>query len=329
MSLTHAQHIERGSGIGGSDAYIACGFTAFNRTPVSLWAEKTGRKQRDEIPEQARERVDIGSRIEDLIADLYQDRMGVSVRRRHDAYRHPEHDFMLCHVDRIVEKKPWLTEFKNVDGMVFNMSDDWGEPGTDQVPLNYLFQCQHSLAVTGRERCDLAALVGGNRLVVYHIEADLEFQKMIYRCERAFWDCVVNETPPEPMTAQDITHLFPEDSALTPKIATYEIFRAVEKYKFHRAQVKKHTDEKDELGLEIKAFMEDAGVLIDVNGMELATFKKNKDSTATDWESAFSNLLAIAGVSDEIRDKVIKHHTTTKPGNRPLLTKSGEKPYGG
>ena len=334
MSLTSEQHKLREKGIGGSEAYIACGFSAFGRTPVSLWAEKTGRKLRDEIPEANRERVDIGNKIEDMIANLYSERVDKPVRRSRKDYRHKEQTYMRTYVDRLVEGTDIILECKNVDSFMFDRGE-WGEPGTDNVPLNYYFQCQHMLIVTGRERCDVAALVGGNKLVVYHIEAEADIHKMIMRNEAYFWDCVEANQPPEIMTAEDISYLYPcEDGALPPRIADAETFRALERLKFHKAQVKKHTDARDELALEIKKYMADSAVLLDLHGMELATFKKNKPSNVTDYQAAFESLLdyiELQGFTDrdELRKEYIAAFTEEKPGNRPLLTKSGEKAWTG
>ena len=45
----------------------------------------------------------------------------------------------------------------------------------------------------------------------------------------------------------------------------------------------------------------------------MATWKNNKDSIKTDWEAVAKALQAPADL--------IAEHTTTKPGNRPLLLK--------
>jgi len=341
MPLTKQQQHDRAKGIGASESYIACGFSAFQRTPVSLWAQKTGRKQRDEIPEENMERVEIGNEIEGLIANRYAERVGKPVRvsRKNYTHKDPSLSFMRCYVDRLVEKSDVILECKNVDSFQFDRGD-WGEPGTDQVPLNYLFQCQHMLAVTRRERCDVAALVGGNTLKIYRIDADAEFQTMIERSERAFWDYVESDKPPEIMTAQDISQLYPcEDGELPPKIASIHIRQMLEQYKFNRTKKKKHADAQDELGLELKKFMEDSGVLIDMHGMELATMRQNKSTDKIDWKGAFARLATTTlGVGkksgdtpdwgDVIHGALIDKHTNTKEGNRPLLIKSGEKAYG-
>ena len=336
MALTSEQHKVRSTGIGASEAYIACGFESFGKTPTRLWAEKTGKLEREEPPEQAMERINVGNKIEDVIAQLYCEKTGYEVQRSNRDHRaapvgEPLH-FMRTYVDRIVVKQPVVLECKNVDALQ-HYRGDWGEPGTDQIPLPYLFQSHHILMCTGRERVDVAALVGGNTLHVYHVEPDEELWKMIRRQETAFWECVTTGTPPEMLSPEDIALRYPtQDNELPPKIADLEHFRILERFKFHKQQRAKHNKEAEQYAFELKQYMANSGVLLDMHGMELATFKQNKPSYVTDYEAAFNHLLAIVNGSDGKpynEDRILKMFTEKKEGNRPLLTKSGEKAWTG
>ena len=325
MPLTNDQHKRRSSGIGGSESYVAAGFTAFNRTPVVLWAEKTGRTERGEIPEGSQERVAIGNKIEDVIAELYAEKTGRRVRRSQRNYQHPEREHMRCYVDRLVEKSGRILECKNVDSLQ-HYRGDWGDPGTDEVPLNYFFQCQHMLAVTGRDVCDLAALVGGNTLMVYTIEADPAFHKMLYKALDTFWQCVVQDVPPTALTAEDIALLYPrERDGVVPRIADPNTAVKVQRLRMLKQRAKAHSDEIEALSLELKTYIADAPVLIDFAGMELATFKANKPRDVTDWKAAYQELAQRTSHPDA--DRIVERHTTERQGNRPLLLKDGEKPF--
>ena len=50
---------------------------------------------------------------------------------------------------------------------------DWGEPGTDAIPLPYLCQCLWYLGITNLPEIDVAVLLGGSDLRIYTITRDL------------------------------------------------------------------------------------------------------------------------------------------------------------
>ena len=57
---------------------------------------------------------------------------------------------------------------------------EWGEPGTDEVPLEVTAQVHWSMRVTGLPRWDVAVLLGGNRLGIYHLEYDEELAQQLW-----------------------------------------------------------------------------------------------------------------------------------------------------
>lgn len=179
--------MERKSGVGGSDVAPILGLSPF-KTSFEVWLEKTNADVQ-QSPLDELERIQFGRLMEDIIAREYARREGVKVRRRHELVRNPRYPWMIASPDRLIEGKRCGLECKNVDAMAFRLGD-WGEPGTDQAPDEYVLQCQHYMIVLDYPVWHLAACVGGNRLVTFVIERDAELAEMLIEAEHAFWQCV-------------------------------------------------------------------------------------------------------------------------------------------
>ncbi|MBB5469352.1 putative phage-type endonuclease [Paraburkholderia sp. CI2] len=185
---------ERRKGVGGSDAAAALGQSR-HKTMFALYQEKT-----DDtfdalvLPDQA-ERMRFGQRMEQVIADEYAQRYGVKLRRHNRLAYHPKYGHMLANYDRTIDGRREGLEAKNVDALSYRFGE-WGEPGSDEIPPEYMLQCAHYLAVSGYDVWHLAACIGGNRLEVYHVERDAEMIDLIEQGEADFWAYVERREAP-------------------------------------------------------------------------------------------------------------------------------------
>jgi hypothetical protein len=84
------------------------------------------------------------------------------VIEREKLYTHPGYEFLTAHIDGRFRKSGKLLENKTTSAFYFK--DNFGEPGTDQVPLSYQLQCQLQLMVTGASECILNVLVFPKRV---------------------------------------------------------------------------------------------------------------------------------------------------------------------
>lgn len=70
-------------------------------------------------------------------------------------------NYLTCHIDgqysRMHDNQFELHEGKTTSQFYFN--DNFGEPGTDAVPMEYQIQCQHQMICTGAEKVILSVLV--------------------------------------------------------------------------------------------------------------------------------------------------------------------------
>lgn len=196
---------ERKTGIGGSDAAAALGHSPW-KTPYQLYLEKRG-----EVPEEdisGKPVVEWGLRLEDVIADAYADKMGVKVHRVNRMLRHPKYDFILASLDRRVVGDKIGVEVKTTNAWAGKDEELWGPSGTDKIPVQYIFQVMHYMAVTGYREFHLAVLIGGNDFRVYVIKRnDIMIEAMI-DLEVEFWNGVQQGIPPTSKTLSDVRQKF-------------------------------------------------------------------------------------------------------------------------
>jgi putative phage-type endonuclease len=192
---------QRQQGIGGSDAAAALGLSRF-KTQYQLYLEKRGELRAEDLD--GKEFIRFGNLMEEVIAREYARRNAVRVRRRNAILAHAKYPWMRANVDRLIEGQRTGLECKNVDAMAFRFGE-WGEPGTDEVPDEYLFQCAHYMAVLDYPEWHLAACVGGNKLKTYIIVRDAELEEMLIEQEHAFWTRVQSGERPDPDYAHATT----------------------------------------------------------------------------------------------------------------------------
>jgi putative phage-type endonuclease len=184
---------DRRSGIGGSDAAAVLGLSKW-KTPFAVYQEKVG-----EILETTENEAMLwGKALEPVIRQQYAERTGRAVLVPDGMLTHPKHSFMLANLDGFTDDKR-IVEIKTA-----RTADEWGEPGTDEVPQAYLIQVQHYMAVTGFPVADVAVLIGGQDFRLYEVPADAELQEMMIEGEAEFWKRVVDRNPPDATSFADV-----------------------------------------------------------------------------------------------------------------------------
>jgi len=93
-------------------------------------------------------------------------------------------------------KNRWLVEIKSTR----KFGEQWGPAGTDGVPPYYAAQCVWQMAVTGDERCDLAAFATfTDEFRVYRIDRDLDLERHIVGLVRDWYKKhIEGAEPPDP-----------------------------------------------------------------------------------------------------------------------------------
>jgi putative phage-type endonuclease len=239
----------RGATIGASDVAVLLGIGPRSHgSPYSLWVEKrTGvRPGEDDNTEMARGRV-----LEPYVASEF-------ARMRQDLkllpggmYASAEQPWMTATFDRLAlvadseigraalgdDALGWPEALEPVEIKTAYLRSEWGEPGSDAVPVQYRAQAQWQMAVWGpwtKRVLIPVQFMEPFETAVYVVErdeADIAF--MITRA-REFLDLVLSGTPPpidwSPETAVALrayTPLVPETSYTVSKTAAFKYVAAL------------------------------------------------------------------------------------------------------
>ncbi len=303
-------------GLGGTDIGAILGLSPY-KTPLELWSELVSGEQpasRDLI------HLRFGQHAESFIASEYERATGLFTAQHSPTLFHKKHGFMFGHVDRFVLDTPDTPAV--VDGTITAnkllecktssafSKNDWGEPGTDQVPPLYLVQCAWYMAITECQAADLAVLIGNSDFRIYTIERDMELEGLILSHAQHFWhEHVIAQIPPEPISVQDAALLFPKESAGMSVEADEKLLESIRSYQESTSKSQTLSSECERLKLEILSFMGQAEKLTHA-GKTLATWKCSKPTTRIDTK-------ALAQAHPEIASAF----TTDVLGSRRFLLK--------
>lgn len=316
---------KRMTGIGGSDAAKLCGKSPFG-TSHNVYMDKLGLSE----PLAMSNRMEAGLRLEPVIADWYADERGATLIES-TMLRHPEYGFMIAHPDRFVingsaAKPAGLLEIKTTD---IGFAWMWGEPDSDEIPEAYNLQCQHYMAVSNCQWCDVAVLIGGNDFRIYRVPRNDKLIQALITIEGDFWrDHVLTKTPPEIDGSESAKKML---AAIYPmhvdeeKLADEKVHVFATRFLELRTQIDELEANKLECENEIKNFLELASVL---KGPEYRfTWKRTKDSVKTDWKATARELADFYVDPDKMLAETSAKYSEPKPGYRrftPPRRKAGK-----
>ena len=245
---------ERKKYIGGSDVAAIMGQSRW-KTVYRLWAEKTGKI---EIPDlSTNEAVEMGTRLEQFVADLFAEKTNKSVRKQSKMYVHKDYPFLVAHVDRLITGEDELLECKTCSAFKL---EEW----ENKIPKEYVLQVIWYLGITGRKRGWIACLIGGQKFDYKAIDFDEELYNLMVEKAVKFWDMVQNNIPPVilPEDGDTLGEVFAEHT--DDMIESQELndrVAYVQELKMHRDEI---NQEIKEIETELKATIADkVGLLTD------------------------------------------------------------------
>ncbi len=170
----------RQAGIGGSDVSAIMGLNRW-KSPIDVWVDKTTSVQDGEPSEAAY----WGTVLEDVVAGEFVRRTGLRVRRCNQLLQHSGYPYMIANIDREIIGRP---NGQRV-GLECKTASEYrkGEWADDEIPAEYILQCQHYMAVTGYDAWWIAVLIGGNKFTHKLIERDEEIIQLLIEQEGIFW----------------------------------------------------------------------------------------------------------------------------------------------
>lgn len=321
---------DRRLGVGGTDVAAILGLSPY-RTPMSVWLEKTGRQEPTFDPA-AEERMFWGSAMEDLVARRYAHLKGARIQRVNTPLVHAG-GILRGNIDRAVvpegRQARWIEAERRLRGAdrilevktagaFAERSADWGEPGTDQVPIHYWTQVQTYQGLAQVQEADLAVLFGGQRLAIYTITADAGiFAGIVEQCEEWWRSHVIADVPPQPQSEDEARMLWRAHKPGAVKIVGSDVAEACAELGRIKAQISELERQEQALRDTITCAFGDAEEVQHM-GRRLATWRANKPTRKTDWK-------AVSAAFDPGPD-LIESATTETPGARVLRLSATKEP---
>lgn len=175
----------RRQGIGGSDVAAIMGFSPFC-TKRDLYYDKLGIKPAMEEEESNWVAKEVGHRLEDLVAEIFSKKTGLTVFPIRKMFRHPLYPFMLADVDFFIEFPDGSLGILECKTTNYNCQDKWEN---DSVPINYEYQGRHYMSVMNISKMYFACLYGNNEneFIIRYMERDLELEEEFIAEEEFFW----------------------------------------------------------------------------------------------------------------------------------------------
>lgn len=252
---------------GASDASVIAGLSDYN-TQLGLYHEKRGLRS----PKETSEAMSWGKYLQPGILRRYEDMMSCRVSEFPYMIHWRDKPYIVATPDGVAwedpdEEDPWLIEIKNCSGFRYDAKHGrerncFGE-AQDEVPLNYVMQCQQQMLVTGLESCDLPVLFDGRKLRLYCVTRNDELIDKLVKMIDEFAERVANGDPPEPdfsnkSTLEMIKEIYPVEPIeidLTGGMVQY-----AEKYIRCQNEIKQLESEKKEAQAQLLHAMKEASV---------------------------------------------------------------------
>jgi len=265
-------------GLGSSDAAVAVGLSPY-KCPLSLWLEKTGRKEPEDISH--KEAVLWGIELEPVLAQVYAKRTGYRV------VGHPD--------------GPGILEIKTAS---YHSAPQW----EDGVPVAYQCQVLHQLAVTGHAWAEVAVLIGGQDFRIYRIERDDEKIRDLTEREARFWQLVTSDQQPEPDGSDDagmaLAWLFPRDDGETVDLSDSPEFNQLFGELLHLREHKEEVELREsQIKQRLQATLGEATAGLFADGK--ITWKRSKDRLAPDLDRLGQD-----------HPDLLSHYVKPMPGSR-------------
>ena len=240
----------RKSGLGGSDAGAICGVNPYS-SPMKVFHDKTS----NEVDETDNESARQGRDLENYVAERFMEATGLKVRRSNYMFRSKEHSFMIADVDRLIVGEDAGLECKTASAY---SSDKWQD---GKVPLHYILQCYHYMAVTGKRSWYIAVIILGREFVYHKIEWDDEIISRLIDAEKVFWnEHVLTKIMPDPDGSKVCDKILEEYFHTAKKASAIELVgfdERLERRDLILNQIAELQQEQNQIEQEIKLYMQD------------------------------------------------------------------------
>lgn len=180
-----AWHDARRARINGSEIAAVLGLSP-HESPFSLWHRKAGALGQVETSDV----MYWGTALEPVIRDEWNLRHPDLAVAKTGQWRHHRRAWQGGSPDGLGHGRLW-------EGKTARFDDHWGEPGTDEIPIQYRCQVLWYLDVFGFDCCDVSVLIAGSdyrEYIVRHDPTEVEFMRL--KAEEFLATIAAGHTPP-------------------------------------------------------------------------------------------------------------------------------------
>lgn len=263
------EKLDRSKSIGGSDMPVILGLSSY-KTPYVLYLEKLGLLETDDTESELQY---WGKMLEPSVINHFARINNVEVISVPTKY-HPTMTFLRGSYDGFI---PAWNEGLEVKCSDKYMRNEWGEDGTDVIPMPYIIQCAHYCLIENVERWNIGTLIGGNEYRQFVYNRDKEIESMIVSAAQDFWNCVQNQVEPGLKTIEDCKlkyrNVDPDKAITADEAIRNELNRLAQTKK----QIKELERIEKEGQKEIMEYMQSAECITDDAGKPLVTWKATKN----------------------------------------------------
>jgi putative phage-type endonuclease len=271
--------LARKIGIGGSECAAVLGISKW-KTPLQVYLDKINLDDDFESKKEVTEAMRWGNILEPIIIAEYEKIMNVKCEKPEEQLQNPTYPWLIANIDSFVLGKNLILEAKTTRFF----DKEWGEQFTDNVPVQYLIQCAHYCIVCDHykkiERADLAVLGATNKFRIYHYYRNKELEDAIIQKTHDFWyEHVLKEIPPDVTALDDISKLY--NTAKNEKfiVADNEVSEKYYRLKRIKECLDKISNKREIIENELKMYIKENEILLDVDGSELASWKNQERNT--------------------------------------------------
>ncbi len=260
-----------------------------------------------------------GRRMEPVLAEDYGDMTGALLVEA-GLTINPHKPLMRGTPDRIVvddDRVPLkVLEIKTAG---IRQASRWGEPGTDEIPDEYLCQVQWYMGITGLPEADVIVSIAGEMPLIYTVERNDQMIDALYERAFKFWtENVVPKVPPVVDSSESASEMLARlygraDLDAIESDATVDSY--VKQLETQKAFLKVAEDNVRFYENKIKEIIGDhEGIKGDWG---VITWKKTKDGESVDYKGLVASLT--------LPPEAIAKFTNRKPGYRRFLLKPAKK----
>lgn len=178
--------------IGASEMAAAIGLSP-ERQPIDVYRSKVGLGD----PFEGNRFTRRGALLEPLLKAEYEDLWdGQELVTGLPMFFHADYPFVAATPDAWRRSDPgWLVEFKTISA--WRAGRVLGDEGTDDLPEDWVIQAQTQMAVMEAHRCDAFVALGFENYRCYPVQRNERLIAGIIKQAKAFWQRVLERTPPE------------------------------------------------------------------------------------------------------------------------------------